>query len=123
PSDYLSIQAGLALKETFVMNDSLSTDYGLVPGDNFRFEPGYSLGITFEKEIMTNVKLMSSIETFTNLQRHIDRTDVIFSNELVGKINDFLNMSLQFVTIYDDDFSSKLQVKQVLSAGLSVTFI
>ena len=123
PTDYFTVEGGLAMKETFVLEDSLSTRYGLEAGDNFRFEPGYSFALGFEKEVLKNLKLVSSVETFTNLQRHIDRTDVSFSNELVGRINDFLNMSFQFVMIYDDDFNRKVQLKQVLSAGLSVSIL
>lgn len=123
PTDYFTAEAGLALKETFVLNDSLSTRYGLAAGDNFRFEPGYAFALGFEKEVLKNVKLVSSVETFTNLQRHINRTDIMFSNELIGKINNFLNMSFQFVAIYDDDFNRQAQIKQVLSAGVSFSIL
>lgn len=119
PSDYFSAEAGLATKETIVSDTQLSERYGLEPGETFRFEPGYSLAMNFEKEIFSSVRLNSSVETFTNLQRHIDNTDVNFSNELIGKINDVMNMSFQFVIIYDSDFSRQVQIKQVLSAGLS----
>lgn len=123
PTSYFSAEAGLAMKETFVMNDSLSTQYGLAAGDNFRFEPGYSIALGFEKEVFKNLKLISSIETFTNLRRHIRRTDIAFTNEIIGKINDFLNMSFQFVAIYDEDFSEQVQIKQVLSAGVSFNIL
>ncbi len=123
PTSYLSFSAGFALKQTFVLNDSLSTLYGLPAGDNFRFEPGYSFGIQFEKDIMKNISIVSSLETFTNLRRSIDRTDIFFTNELIGEINDFMSMSFQFAVIYDDDFSDQLQIKQVLSAGLSFTLL
>jgi hypothetical protein len=123
PNDYFTADAGLAMKQTVVLNDSLSTRYGLNTGDNFRFEPGYALGVGFEKEIFKNLELISSLETFTNLQRHIDRTDITFTNELIGTINKFLNMSLQFVVVYNDDFSKQAQIKQVLSAGLSFSIL
>lgn len=123
PAEYFSAQAGLAMKETIVSDTSLSERYGLSAGDQFRFEPGYSTALFFEKDLFSNVRLISSIETFTNLQRQISSTDVHFSNELVGKINNFMNMSFQYVTIYDDDFSKKVQVKQVLSAGISVNIL
>src|SRR5699024_4711254 len=123
PSDILSFNAGLALKETFVLNDSLSTVYGLAEGDNFRFEPGFSLNIEFEKEILKNVTLKTSVESFTNINRPIRRTDLFFNTELIGSINDYLNMSFQFVAVYDDDFSKQLQIKQVLAAGLSFTLL
>ncbi|SHF02092.1 Protein of unknown function [Fodinibius roseus] len=123
PADYFSLQAGMAMKETIIADTSLSERYGLGPGEQFRFEPGYSTAMFFERELFSNVRLISSVETFTNLQRNISSTDVHFSNELVGKINNFMNMSFQYVTIYDDDYSKKVQVKQVLSAGISVTIL
>lgn len=123
PADYFTAQAGLAMKQTIVSDTQLSTRYGLEEGETFRFEPGYAVALNFEKNLFSNVKLISSVETFTNLQRHIDNTDVSFSNELIGKINDFMNMSLQFVMIYDSDFSREVQIKQVLSAGVSYSIL
>lgn len=123
PADYFTAEAGLAMKETIVSDTTLSTRYGLKPGDKFRFEPGYSLALNFEKKVFANVRLISSLETFTNMQRHIDNTDINFSNELIGKINDFMNMSLQFVVVYDSDYNRQLQIKQVLSAGISYSIL
>lgn len=123
PTSALSFTAGLALKETFVLNDSLSAVYGLAPADNFRFEPGFSLGIQYEKEILKNVKVITSLETFTNIKRPLERTDVFFNAEFIGSINNFLSMTFQFVAIYDDDFSEQLQIKQVLAAGLTFTLL
>lgn len=123
PVDFFSAEAGMALKQTIVTNDDLAPRYGLTPGENFRFEPGYAFALNFEKEVFSSVRFISSLETFTNLQRHVDRTDVFFTNELIGQINDFMNMSFQFMTIYDDDFSDELQVKQVLSVGISVSLL
>jgi hypothetical protein len=119
PAEYFAAEAGLATKETIVSDTQLSERYGLEAGEKFRFEPGYSLAMNFEKEVFSDVSLTSTVETFTNLQGHIDRTDVNFTNELVGKINDVRNMSFQFGIIYDSDFSREVQLKQVLSAGLS----
>ena len=123
PADYFSAEAGMALKETIVRDTSLSTRYGLAEGKRFRFEPGYSVILNFDKTIVSNVRLVSSVETFTSLQQSVRKTDVTFQNELIGKINDYLNTSLQFVLVYDDDFSQKVQLKQVLSVGLSFSIL
>lgn len=123
PAEYFTAEAGLALKETIVSDTALSTRYGLNPGEQFRFEPGYSLAMNFEKTVMNNIKLISTLESFTNLQRNIKSTDVTFTNEIIGKINNFMNTSFQFVMIYDDDFSKQAQIKQVLSVGLSFSII
>lgn len=42
------------------------------------------------------------------------------SNELVGQINSIVSASIQFELRYDNDFSSEIRPKQVLSAGVSV---
>lgn len=123
PVDYFTAEAGLALKQTIVNDTTLSTRYGLDPGETFRFEPGYSVLLNLEKTIVSNVTLISSIETFTNLQQHVKSTDVQFTNELVGKINDYMNMSFQFVLVYDEDFSTEVQLKQVLSVGFSFSIL
>lgn len=123
PTDYFTAEAGMALKETIVADTALSQRYGLKKGEQFRFEPGYSLAMNFEKKMFANVRLISTVETFTNLRRHIDNTDVHFSNELIGKINGFMNMSFQFVMIYDSDYSREVQIKQVLSAGISYNIL
>lgn len=119
PADYFTAEAGLAMKQTIISDTTLSKRYGLEAGETFRFEPGYSVALNFDKTIFANVQLISTLETFTNLQRHVDQTDVNFSNELIGRINDVMNMSVQFVMIYDTDFSKEVQLKQVLSLGVS----
>lgn len=123
PTDYFLAEAGLALKETIVNNDALSTRYGLDPGENFRFEPGYSFILNFEKPIFSNIRLVSSLETFTNIQEPVGDTDVNFSNELIGQINNVISTSFQFVLVYDEDFSREVQLKQVLSVGLSFNLL
>lgn len=123
PVDYFSAEAGMAMKETIVSNKQLGPRYGLAAGETFRFEPGYSIGLSFDKKMGENVRLISSVETFTNLQRSLENTDISFYNELIGKINNNLNTSLQFVTIYDTDYSTRVQVKQVLSVGFSFSIL
>lgn len=123
PVETFSAEAGLALKETIVADTMLSTRYGLDPGETFRFEPGYSVALNFQQVIANNVRIVSSLETFTNLQRSIRSTDVQFTNEIVGKINNNLNTIFQFVLIYDDDFSRRVQIKQVLSVGFSFSIL
>ncbi len=123
PFSSFSAEAGVALKETIVADTTLSTRYGLDPGETLRFEPGYAVALNYNQVIANNVRLVSSLETFTNLQRSVKSTDVHFANEIVGKINNNLNTIFQFVLIYDDDFSRKVQIKQVLSVGFSFSIL
>lgn len=119
PADYLSFEAGLALKQTIVTDDDLETLYGLDEGETVRNEGGITLGIGYDQEIAPNFQLSSSVETFTNLNTAISSTDVYFSSQLTGKVNDLINTSLRIDLAYDDDFSKEVQVMQVFSLGVS----
>jgi len=121
PTSNFSVEAGLGLKQTIVSDTALSTRYGLDEGEQLFNEAGLNLGVSYERRLMENLQYSGSVETFSNLNRHLRRTDVMFSSALVGRINDYLNLTFQFELIYDDDFSTEVQLSQVLSAGLSVT--
>lgn len=119
-SPNLQFEAGVALKQTFIRDGDLAPNYGLDQGDTFRSEGGITTGITLQRQVAENIKYSSSLDTFTNLNQPISSTDVFWANELVGQINSLISASFQFELRYDDDFSSEIQVKQVLSAGISV---
>ncbi|MCH2450286.1 MAG: DUF3078 domain-containing protein [Gracilimonas sp.] len=120
PVPAFTFEAGLGLKQTFVTDDDLAVNYGLDAGDNFRSEGGLTTGINFEKEIFEDILYASSVETFTNFLIPINETDIFWSNELIGQINSIVSASFQFELRYDNDFSNEIQLKQVLSAGVSV---
>ncbi|HET8865472.1 MAG TPA: DUF3078 domain-containing protein [Gracilimonas sp.] len=121
PTPAFTFEAGLGLKQTFVTDDDLAPIYGLDTGENFRGEGGLTTGINFEKEVFEDILYASSVETFTNFLTPINETDVFWSNELIGQINSIVSASFQFEFRYDNDFSSEIQLKQVLSAGVSVS--
>ncbi|HAW78299.1 MAG TPA: hypothetical protein DCX27_00315, partial [Balneola sp.] len=47
----LQIEAGLALKQTFISDGDLSPNYGLSQGDTFRSEGGLTTGISFQTTV------------------------------------------------------------------------
>lgn len=119
PSDDFSFDAGLALKQTFVTDEDLQPVYGLDEGQAVRNEAGLALGTSYEQPIAPDFLLSTSIETFTNLNRSVSSTDVYFSSQLTGKVNDLISTSLQLDLAYDDDFSEEIQIQQILSLGVS----
>ncbi|RNC79277.1 MAG: DUF3078 domain-containing protein [Balneola sp.] len=120
PADYISFEAGLGLKQTYVGDEDLLPSYGVDVGENVFAEGGLTTGISFNKEILANVTYTSRFETFTNLNNSFDRTDVSWANELSGRINQYLTASFQFELVYDDDVTTELQTKQVLAVGFLV---
>lgn len=118
-SSKLQLALGLGLKQTYISDGDLAPNYGLALGENFRSEGGLSTSISFQTNLAENILYSSNLETFTNFLIAINKTDVFWSNEITGKINSLINASFQYEMRYDDDFSSKVQIKQVLAAGVS----
>lgn len=125
PNSLVTTQVGLSLKQTFVLDDSVlvNNQYGLTPGKNYRGEGGLSFALGVKTPVYENMSYTGSIETFTNFLTSLDRTDFTFSNEVSGKINSKLSTNIQFVLMYDRDFNSKIQIKQVIALGLNFVFI
>ncbi len=110
---------GISLRQTFIRDTSLSERYGLDEGEWFRNEAGFTLIINYEREIWENVKYSGYLETFSNLQKSLLSTDIVFTNELVGRINSYLTANFEFALQYNDDITNALQIKQILSIGLN----
>ena len=121
PSDNFTFEAGLGLQQTFVRDENLGPSYGLDEGDRFKSEVGFTVGSGFNAEIASNVEFSTSINAFKAFGKSVSSTDVYFSNKLIGRINNYMNASLNFDLVYDDDFSDRIQVAQVLSMGISFT--
>lgn len=120
PGKHLILELGLGLKQTVVSNEDLAPIYGLDAGETLKAEGGLTTGITYENKLAENILYKSSLETFTNFLIPLNETDVFWANELTGQINSIVSASFQFELRYDNDFSSEIQLKQVLSAGVSV---
>lgn len=120
PDPSFSIQAGMGLRQTFVRDTTLSERYGLNPGQTFRMESGVSFGIVYETEAMEDIQYTGELETFTNIIRSMRNTNINFSNQLVGKVNDIVDVLLQVAVVYNSDFSDQLQFAQSFSAGVSI---
>lgn len=123
PADFYGVEIGAGFKQTIVTDTSLGPLYGLSPGDNTLFEGGVNVGIYFEYGLADNLTYSTNVESFTNVERSVTSTDVYFSNIIVGKINNFMDASLQFDLVYDDDFSKEVQLAQVLSIGIAFSLL
>lgn len=122
PSEDFSAEVGAALKQTIVGDKRLNEQYGISEGKIARFEGGFTFGAQYKKTIMENTDFVTSVETFTNLLMPIEETDVYWANTINGRINKYLNTVFQFELRYDDDYSNRIQLKQVFAAGITVNF-
>jgi len=123
PTENFSFEAGFGMLQTFVRDESLATRYGLDEGDTFRNEAGVTFGASYDMRVATNISLSTALETFTNVNKSVKSTNVLFNSQVTGRINNYMNASFRLDLVYDDDFSKELQVAQILSIGISFILI
>ena len=117
-------RTGLGLKETLVAIERLRPVYGNGPDQAVRFEAGLDAELAYERGVMENVTLKSRLATFQGFaQVGQQAPDALFENVLVLKVNDLLNVKLDASALYDADVSGDLQLREVLSVGLTVALL
>lgn len=119
PNDNFTYEMGLGLQQTYVSDQELAPLYGFDEGENFRSEAGLTIGASYNIDLAENLSFATSVNTFTNVGKALSSTDVHFNNKLVGRINSFMNATLNLDFVYDDDYSDDWQAAQVLSLGIS----
>ncbi len=98
----------LSSKTTFVLDETLSNSgaYGVLVGDNYRFEGGVNFASSFVKDILENVNFASNLNLFAGYE-NLSEIDVNWENALIFKVNKFINASFSTQLIYDEDIESK----------------
>ncbi len=122
PSEWFIQRLGLAAKETIVSIERLRPLYGLSPEEAMRFEVGLETRSELEKEVFTNVFLASGLTLFAAFN-NLGIPDVRWENLITMAVNSWLGVNLEFVTLYDRDISDAVQIKEVLSLGITVVVL
>ncbi len=140
PNDKFSMLiAPVTGKLTFVNDFTLSNNgaYGVDPGRFLREEFGGYLKFSYTDELMENVSFTGKLELFSNYLNNPQNVDVNLQTLFNFKINKWLQASWSLNLIYDDDIDitvkdeagniigsgPRAQIKNVLSLGLSYTFL
>lgn len=123
-------------KTTFVFDDTLSAAgaFGVEENKNIRTEVGGYVRANFQKEVMENVRLATTLGLFSNYLEKPQNIDVNFDLMVLMKVNKFITVSLNTNLIYDDDITitndkdgdgdfevngPRVQFKQILTVGFS----
>ena len=105
----------------------------VTPGEQFRYELGAYARILYNKELMENVNMKSSIELFSNYVNNPQNIDINAELIISMKVNKWLSASIQANLIYDHDITirnpdidgdiggPRTQFKQVIGVGLAYT--
>lgn len=124
PGGGLVVRGGLGLKETVVVLERLRPVYGNAPDSLVRIESGLDGEITFERKVMENVTYKTRLMAFQGFNGFGgDAPDAMFENVLLLTVNDLLDVRLDVDTVYDADVSEDVQVREVLSVGVSVDLL
>ncbi len=119
PEEWFTWLIGLAGKQTIVGIEGLRESYGNDLDQTLRAEVGFNTKATIDKDIFENVHLKSGLGVFAAFGQ-VDKPDIRWENLITMTVNSWLTVGFEFVTFYDLDISDEVQLKQVLSTGISI---
>jgi hypothetical protein len=124
PDPHLKTRIGAALKETVTRNHPApyADDPKTLKIEKIKAEPGAEWVTDTDWKLHENILFTSKLETFSNF-KGLNAVDVNWDNMFSSKITKLISVSFNVRVTYDRDVSRKRQVKQVLGAGLSYSFL
>lgn len=123
PLEQLSLRLGVASKQTIVREPDFRVLYGLDPDDFVRGEGGGQFAAALDQRFSGNIRYRSQLDAFFAVGQLENPPDVIWENVLNMKVNDWITTDVEFVALFDEDTSDVIQLKEVISVGVSFTLI
>lgn len=123
PREWYTLSLSAASKQTVVREEALGTLYDVDPGKRARVEAGAELAGTFDREIAENIRYRSSANVFLSVGQIEEPPDVVWENYITMKVNSWLTTNLEVTALFDKNTSDAIQLKEVLSLGVSVDLI
>jgi hypothetical protein len=115
---------GFAVQEVFTKK--YSALYNIDPesheAKNFRIEAGLESASTAEFTLADNLFYKGNLRLFTRY-KSMDVWDVRWDNAVIAKINDFLNVNLTYLFIYEKAQSPTAQMKESLQLGFTYSLL
>ena len=132
--------APITFKSTWVLDDSLSQAgaFGVTPGETSRYEIVGYLKLNALWKISPEISYAVRLDLFSNFMDNPQNIDIYSDHVIALKVNSWLTTTISATFIYDDDITLTknpeevngifvpqvgpgLQLKQVLSVGLSLS--
>jgi hypothetical protein len=119
-----STRLGFAAQEVFTKKFSALYNIDPESGEakDFRIEAGLESVTTAEYTIADNLLYKGNLRLFTRY-KSLDVWDVRWDNVVVAKINDFLNVNLTYLFIYEKAQSPTAQMKESLQLGFTYSIL
>jgi hypothetical protein len=113
-----STRVGVAVQEVFTNKHRQYTgDTSSANVKAFKIDGGIQSVTSGKIEFAKNLLYLSSLTLFGRFES-LDIWDVRWDNSIIAKVNDWLNVNLTFLIIYQKDQSETTQMKQALQLGL-----
>jgi len=123
PAEPLSLLLGIAAKQTFVLERDFRVLYGVDEADAIRLEGGGQFASTLDYDVTENIRYRSQLDVFFAVNQFDNPPDVIWENVVNLQVNDWLSTDLEFVALYDQDTTRAIQIKEVISVGVSFSLL
>ncbi|HMB93570.1 MAG TPA: DUF3078 domain-containing protein [Rhodothermales bacterium] len=122
PAEWFTKRIGLGTKETVVTIERFRPLYGVDPNQTVRFEAGLEAFTEVDKEIFKNIQVQSKLGLFAAFNM-VEQPDALWENLITMKVNGWFNVSFEAVTLYDEDISKQVQLREVLSLNIAVNLL
>ncbi|MFW5955265.1 MAG: DUF3078 domain-containing protein [Rhodothermales bacterium] len=113
---------GVGAKQTIVAIPRVRSIYGIDSNRWARSQVGLESRTDVDRDIAKNVHLKSTLGLFAAFNQP-DLPDMTWENLINMKVNSWLSVNFEFVTFFDRDVSSQLQMREVLSVGLTMVIL
>jgi hypothetical protein len=121
--DNFTTRLGFAVQETFTNKyNQYADDPSSAEIEKTKVETGLESVTTAGFNLQENLLYKSNLRLFTRFES-MDVWDVRWDNSFVVKINDYLNVNLAFLLVYQKDQSVKTQIKEALQVGITYTLL
>lgn len=123
--DNVSINIAPAAGKLIVVHDhftQLGPSFGVLQGDNTRFEFGASISAYYKFNAITNVSIENRLNLYSNYLDDPQNVDIDYQMNVVMKINKYLSANIALQTIYDDNSIKAVQVREVFGLGINYGF-
>lgn len=94
--------------------------FGVDSSKTSNMEFGAYLTAKYNKAISKWATYTGRLDLFSNYKRNPKNVDILFTNLISLKFNDWLATNLSLDIIYDDDILKKTQLKEIIGIGLTI---
>ncbi len=130
PADNFSLFFSPATARWVIVGDDLLAPlYGVPVGSNARHEFGAFASANYLQKIGANMTFKSKMDLFSNYKSNPQNVDIFWTNVLAAKITKYINFTLNFDMIYDDDTQNVNpakgpvpQILQLMGIGFAYNF-